>query len=399
LGVGELRTSDLDYTLPSDRIAVTPADPRDAARLLVARRGPKFDVAAAAHRIVRDLPALLIPGDVLVFNTTRVVNARLEGARADTGGHVEGLYLRPGSSPSTWIVMLRGKRMKPGAIVALNATCDATRPEGSPIEHQGVSLRLLHTIDAEPGAWEVQVEEGASPLASAGLDVLSRVGHVPLPPYILKARRDRHVEVDESSDRERYQTVFAHADTASTNDASIAAPTAGLHFTPTLLDALAARGIERVDVTLEVGPGTFKPVETETVQQHPMHSERCWMTTGAIEHIQRARREGRRIVAVGTTSCRTLEAYALACVRGPAPASLETNILIAPGHAWRWVDALLTNFHLPRSTLMALVGALLDPDGGVARLVALYEDAIRREYRFYSYGDAMLILPDALNRR
>lgn len=391
--MGELRTADLDYVLPPERIAVTPAEPRDAARLLFTRRGRDGSVADAQHHIVRDLPTLLNPGDVLVFNTTRVVEARLEGARADTGGRVEGLYLRPGSNPSRWIVMLRGKRMKDGVRVALNASPSAHAPQGAPLDAShatGVALRLIHAIENEPGAWEVEVEERGTVLPHAGLDVLSRVGHVPLPPYILKARRDRDMHVDESRDRERYQTVYAHAPASGTDDASVAAPTAGLHFTPDLLAALAARGIERVDVTLEVGPGTFKPVETDTIQQHPMHRERCWMSAQAIERVLRARREGRRVIAVGTTSCRTLEA----CAReATPPASLETDILIAPGHTWRWVDGLLTNFHLPRSTLMALVGALLDDQRGVARLIELYEEAVRREYRFYSYGDAMLILP------
>ncbi len=378
-----LATSQLDYTLPADRIAVTPAEPRDAARMLVVSRGPAGE---AAHRTVRDLPEFLHAGDVIVFNTTRVVAARLEGVRADTGGRVEGLYLRPGATANQWVVMLRGKRMKPGVVVALNSA----QAEAAP----AFGLRLLQQVDAEPGAWEVGVEHDGKSVAHAGLEELARVGHVPLPPYILKARRDRQVDVDEASDFDRYQTVYAHAAGAGVNDASVAAPTAGLHFTPELLTRLSAMGVERVDVTLEVGPGTFKPVDTETVQEHPMHSERCWMSDAAVARILAARREGRRVIAVGTTTCRTLEAYAIEHERtGVAPPSLVTNILIAPGHRWKWVDGMLTNFHLPRSTLMALVGACLDDQSGVARLVSLYEEAVRQEYRFYSYGDAMLILP------
>lgn len=383
-----LATSTLDYTLPSERIAITPAEPRDAARMMVVSRGP---TGAAVHRAVRDLPEFLQSGNVLVFNTTRVVAARLEGVRADTGGRVEGLYLRPGSAANEWIVMLRGKRMKPDVVVALNsAEVDAAPAFG---------LRLLRQVTAEPGAWEVRVEHKGEPVVHAGLEELASVGHVPLPPYILKARRDRHIDVDEASDISRYQTVYAHAPGGGTSDASVAAPTAGLHFTPDLLARLEALGVERVDVTLEVGPGTFKPVDTQTVQEHPMHSERCWMNEAAVARILAAKRDGRRVIAVGTTTCRTLEAYAIEHERtGSVPPSLETNILIAPGHRWKWVDGMLTNFHLPRSTLMALVGACLDDQSGVARLVSLYEEAVRREYRFYSYGDAMLILPAELGR-
>jgi len=378
-----LATSQLDYVLPAERIAVTPADPRDSARMMVVSRGPS---GTAAHHHVRDLPGFLRPGDMLVFNTTRVVAARLEGVRADTGGRVDGLYLRPGATSNEWVVMLRGKRMKPGVIVALHP------PQAG--SERSLELHLLAQVATEPGAWQVRVQRAGEPLTHAGLAELSSVGHVPLPPYILKARRDRGVEIDEASDTARYQTIYAHQIGVATDDASVAAPTAGLHFTPQLLEALKAMGVERVDVTLEVGPGTFKPVDTQTVQEHPMHSERCWVSRPAAERVLAARRDGRRVLAVGTTTCRTLEAYAIEYERtGAIPASLVTDILIAPGHRWRWVDGMLTNFHLPRSTLMALVGACLDDQSGVARLVTLYEEAVQREYRFYSYGDAMLILP------
>lgn len=380
-----LATSQLDYVLPPERVATTPVEPRDAAKMLVVSRGAE---GPAAHHIVSELPDFLRSGDVLVFNTTRVVAARLEGARADTGGRVDGLYLRPGSAANQWIVLLRGKRMKPGVAVALNSPGGQTVPP--------IGLRLMNAVPAEPGAWEVRIEQNGIPVDQAGLDELAGIGHVPLPPYILKARRDRQVSVDEACDLARYQTVYAHAPGGLLNDASVAAPTAGLHFTPELLARLEAMGVERVDVTLEVGPGTFKPVDAATVQEHPMHSERCWMSTAAVQRILAAKQMGRRVIAVGTTTCRTLEAYAIEYERtGVVPPSLKTSILIAPGHRWSWVDGMLTNFHLPRSTLMALVGACLDEQRGVSRLVSLYEEAARRAYRFYSYGDAMLILPGA----
>ena len=359
-----LRTDELDYELPESAIATVPADPRDGAKLLVTGRAG----SAISHRGVRELPEILRAGDLLVFNTTRVLHARFEGVRADTGGRVEGLYLSDGSRAGTWRVLLRGKRMKPGIDVALP---------------HGVTLRLLEADGAEMGAWIVEPSD-VRPAAV----VLEEAGLTPLPPYILKARRHAGVEVDDRVDERRYQTVYAREDQAG----SVAAPTAGLHFTPELLARLAEKGIERADVTLHVGTGTFRPVEADVVEQHPMHVERCSMSHEAIDAVRRARADGRRVIAVGTTTARTLESYAMAMESGgEMPASLDTRILITPGYAWRWVDGLFTNFHLPRSTLMAMVASLLD--AGVPRLRGIYAEALAHGYRFYSYGDAMIVLP------
>ncbi len=228
--------------------------------------------------------------------------------------------------------------------------------------------------------------------------MLESIGLTPLPPYILAARKAAHDEGDDRVDREQYQTAYASPAQA----ASVAAPTAGLHFTPALLAALAARGIDRTDVVLHVGAGTFKPVETDTVEAHPMHAEWCSMSAAAVGEIQRTRAAGARVVAVGTTSVRTIESYAPLAAAAELPDHLSTRLLVTPGARFAWTDAMMTNFHLPRSTLMALVAARLQepdepplPDGappGVERLKAAYREAIARGYRFYSFGDAMLVL-------
>lgn len=371
-----LRTADLDYELPEAAIAVRAAEPRDSARLLVISRS---DPSRIEHRTVRDLPDLLHPADVLVFNTTRVLRARLLGRRADTGGRVEGLYLEDGAGPPPgalrWRVLLRGRRMKPGVIIELD------RADGTA---SGVSLRLLEAGPDEPGSWEAEVHgfvDSGAPSAA----VLEAIGATPLPPYILKARRHQGLEIADRQDRARYQTVFAAGQTDAVGPGgSVAAPTAGLHFTAELLARLRERGVTRADVELHVGTGTFRPVETEFVEQHPMHREWCAMDEGTIAAVEAAE----RVIAVGTTSARTLESFAAS---DRAARAIETRLLITPGYEWRWVDGLLTNFHLPRSTLLAMVAALL-PEG-VPRLLDLYRLALREGYRFYSYGDAMLVLP------
>ncbi len=383
-----LRTAALDYDLPQDRIATHPAVPRDSARLLVVRR-ERPD--ACQHLAVRDLPDLLSPGDRMVFNATRVLPARFLGVREDTGGHVQGLYLEGPSGPGgadggLWIAMIKSRRHKAGARIRVLA---GARP--SPY-----SLRMLRPVEDPPGAWllELACDEGPAPAAPA---VLEAIGLTPLPPYILAARRAEHDEGDDTADREQYQTVYAETGRA----ASVAAPTAGLHFTPALLDRLGEVGVSRTDVVLHVGAGTFKPVETETVEEHPIHAEWCSMSPEAVGEVERTRRERGRVVAVGTTSVRTLESYAMLPV-GDRPDHLSTRLLITPGFDFRWTDTVLTNFHLPRSTLMALVAAKLQdpreppgPDGappGVSRLKGIYAEAAARGYRFYSFGDAMLIL-------
>lgn len=371
-----LRTSDLDYDLPQDRIATRAAEPRESARLLVTgRTGDEIH-----DRTVGDLPELLMPGDVLVFNSTRVLPARLLGFREPSMGKVEGLFLRS-EGAGLWRCLLRAGHLKNGARVRLLGTDEA------PSE---LSLVLVDRAADDEGAWIVRVDGG-----SGGLDDLLRVGRTPLPPYILKARQTAGVRVDDSADRARYQTVFAR-DAAGGLDAkaegSVAAPTAGLHFSDGLLSRLRERGVEQRDVTLHVGIGTFRPVEAEFVEQHPMHEEWCSISRETIEAIGQARKEGRRIIAVGTTSARTLEAYAAATEGGHVPESLSTRILITPGYRWRWCDGMVTNFHLPRSTLMAMVASLLA--GGVTRLKSLYAHGVEFGYRFYSFGDAMLVLPD-----
>ncbi|MCC6678197.1 MAG: tRNA preQ1(34) S-adenosylmethionine ribosyltransferase-isomerase QueA [Phycisphaerales bacterium] len=372
-----MRTADLDYELPEAAIAVRPAEPRDAARLLVISRS---DPARLEHRAVRDLPELLQPRDLLVFNTTRVLRARLQGHRADTGGRVEGLYLEdaPSNGPALrWLVLLRGRRMKPGVRVSLDL------PQNAP---SGRSLHLIAPGGDEPGSWIVEVEGGVPGQTSAA--VLESIGATPLPPYILRARRHQGLEIADAQDRARYQTVYAAAE-APAGHGSVAAPTAGLHFTPELLDRLARRGVARADVELHVGTGTFRTVETEFVEDHPMHREWCSLGPAARAAIRRAKG---RVIAIGTTSARTIESYAAVDTEDQdPPGAIPTRLLITPGYEWRWTDGLLTNFHLPRSTLLAMVAALLP--GGAPHLLDLYRLALREGYRFFSYGDAMLVLP------
>ncbi len=372
-----LRTADLEYELPAERIATHPAHPRDAARLMVADRA---DPSRISHRLIRDLPDLLRPGDLLVFNRTRVLPARFRGVRIGTSGKMEGLYLHeapaaagPDPEGPAWVCLIKGRHTRAGAEFELFDR------EG---HRSGVRLFVRGRPETEPEAWlaELRSAEG-----QPTREVLDRVGLTPLPPYILKARKDAGDPGDEGADREEYQTVFAR------EAGSVAAPTAGLHFTPELLSRLAAAGVRCAEVVLHVGTGTFRPVETEFVEEHPMHHEWCSMDAGAIAAVLETRAACGRVIPVGTTAARTLEAYAATLEGGgSAPASLETNLLITPGYRFRWVDGLLTNFHLPRSTLMAMVAALL-PGDGVSALKALYDEALGREYRFYSFGDAMLV--------
>lgn len=376
-GGNVLRTSDLEYELPAGCIATEPARPRDSARLMVVDRAR----GRVEHRIVRELPELLGSGDLLVTNASRVLPARFLGVREDTGGRVEGLYLREGARAGTWVAMVKARRFRAGARIGL------VSPEGGPT---GVAIALVERAD-ESGAWVVEV------IGCEGMrtpEVLGRVGLPPIPPYILGARRAEGGAGSGASagDVGSYQTVFAGELVASgdgTEVGSVAAPTAGLHFTPDLLRAIEARGVERAEVVLHVGPGTFKPVESEFVEQHPMHAEWCMVPGATRGAIERTRATGGRVVCVGTTSARTLEAFAGEA--GGEPGEwLHTRLLVTPGYSWRWVDALMTNFHLPRSTLMALVAAMLP--GGVDELKGRYAEAIGAGYRFYSYGDAMLVV-------
>ncbi len=345
------RTSDYDYLLPPDRIAQRPVEPRDAARLMVWRREEEH----AEHHHVRDLPALLAPGDLLVVNDTRVIPARVFGHKERGGGRVELLFLE--TAGADWEVLLRARR----------------RP------HPGERLRLPE------GATATMVAEGERGRARIRLEIpasffewIERAGVPPLPPYI---RRDPTGDPLTAADRERYQTIYARCPGA------VAAPTAGLHFTPELFSALDARGIGHTAITLHVGLGTFRPVTAEKLGDHPMESERFEISAAAAARINETRARGHRIVAVGTTTVRTLETAADPEGRVRAGGG-RTDLFIHPPYRFRAVNALMTNFHLPRSTLLMLVSAF----AGRERVLAAYDEAIREGYRFYSYGDAMLIL-------
>lgn len=394
-----LRTTDLEYDLPASAVATRPAQPRDSARMLVVSR---TDEGRIEHALVRDLVRFVRRGDALVMNDTRVLPARIEGAKLATpgtaadagaaqgGGRVSGLFLgeSEGANERECRVMLKSNgRLREGARIRLRG--------GAPGADEGPTLTLLRK---EGDAWAASLD-GAAPGESAS-DLLGRIGATPLPPYILGARRDGGVEVADDEDRAWYQTVYARAGAGAAR--SVAAPTAGLHFTPALLRDLDAAGVTRETVTLHVGAGTFKPVETEFVERHEMHEE--WFEVGAPTLVRLAaqRAAGGRVIAVGTTSVRALESAPDAS-GGDGTIAGSTRLLITPGYRFGRMDGLLTNFHLPRSTLLALVGAFLEPaergagagraSPGVARLLSLYRLAIGKGYRFYSYGDAMLILP------
>ncbi|MFD2234288.1 tRNA preQ1(34) S-adenosylmethionine ribosyltransferase-isomerase QueA [Phaeospirillum tilakii] len=333
-----------DFELPRERIADRPARPRDAARLLRVAAG------GVADRGVRDLPDLLDPGDVMVFNDTRVIPARLDGRRGTAGVELT-LHLREGAE--CWRAFAR-----PARKLRLGDRVEFAADFAAEVVGKG-----------EGGEVTLRFDRGGAALMAA----LEAHGRLPLPPYI------RHGAAD-ATDRADYQTTFA------CHDGAVAAPTAGLHFTPELLAALDARGIERVAVTLHVGAGTFLPVKVEDTDQHHMHAEIGIVTPAAAERINRARAEGRRVVAVGTTALRLLESAA-AEDGTLAPFDGVTDIFIVPGYRFRVVDRLMTNFHLPRSTLFMLVSAF----AGLERMRAAYAHAINDGYRFYSYGDACLL--------
>ncbi|MCC5830636.1 MAG: tRNA preQ1(34) S-adenosylmethionine ribosyltransferase-isomerase QueA [Phycisphaeraceae bacterium] len=356
-----MRTSELDYPLPEDRIALHPAEPRDTARLMVIDR----QSTRPEHAQVRDIPRWLRAGDLLVFNQSRVIPARFEAVRCDTGGRVGGLFLaREGE---LWRAMLESRgRLEPGRSIEL-----------------GGELRLTLAESLGGGFWRVRPEVEIDPL-----QVLARHGSTPLPPYIRQARKKAGLDPVSPIDQQCYNTVYA------SQPGSIAAPTAGLHFTPQLLEELEARGILTTHITLHVGVGTFLPIRVDDLSEHRMHEEWFELRPEARGKISRARREGRRIIPVGTTTVRTLESITpeelSAAEAGGHPIARPTSLFIQPGFRFQWTDALLTNFHLPRSTLLALVAAL--PGVGLDRLKQWYALAVDQRYRFFSYGDAMLIL-------
>jgi S-adenosylmethionine:tRNA ribosyltransferase-isomerase len=342
-----MRADELDFFLPPELIAQSPSPQRSASRLLHYQKSGK----SLTHRIFSDLPGLLREGDLLVFNDAKVIPARFT-LRKNTGGRVEGLYLGQ-TSPRRWRVLLRNA----GTPAAMHFADDPT-----------IAVTVLESI----GEGEFEIEIGSDESAAA---LLGRFGRMPLPPYI---RREKDQDARDAEDRESYQTIYAKT------PGSVAAPTAGLHFTDDLLQALDARGIERAYLTLHVGMGTFKPVTADRLEQHAMHSERYEINATTAVQLDRAEKDKRRIVAVGTTSARVLESYpALPWVS----AAGETSIFIYPPYQWKRVGAMLTNFHLPKSTLVALVAAMV----GLEEQRRIYQTAIENRYRFFSYGDAMFI--------
>lgn len=341
-----MKTSDFVYDLPEELIAQSPAEPRDSSRLMVVHR----NTGEIEHRIFRDVVDYLNPEDVLVVNHTRVIPARLYGTKEGTGGAIEFLLLRRLNLTDWEVILKPGKKAKPGARFVFGEGM-LTAEILSVAEDGGRTVRFF---------WEGVFE-----------DVLDRLGEMPLPPYIHEKLQDP----------QRYQTVYAKI------DGSAAAPTAGLHFTPELLEAVRAKGVDIVPVLLHVGLGTFRPVKEEDVENHHMHSEYYEVTEEQAARINAARTRGGRIICVGTTSVRTLET--VADEQGIVHAgSGFTQIFIKPGVPVRAVDALITNFHLPGSTLLMLVSALM----GREQALAVYRLAVQERYRFFSFGDAMLIL-------
>lgn len=355
-----------DYELPAELIAQNPSVPRDSARLLVV--SPNHP----SHAIFRDLPDFLQTGDLLILNNTRVIPARLRG-RKSTGAPVEVLLLEEQQN-NCWLALVKpGRRLQPGAQILFEpqklGAEEKLNPSSSPNQ---LSATILSRDEATGG----RVLQFDVPGGSRFEDLLEEYGQVPLPPYI----------TDSQSQAEQYQTVYAQAQGA------IAAPTAGLHFTPELLQRLQERGIQQASVTLHVGVGTFRPVEVEDITTHRMHGEWVEVPKSTVEQIRETKARGGRIIAVGTTVVRSLESAAASGELHPFRG--KTELFIYPGYQWRVVDGLITNFHLPRSSLLMLVGALI----GRQRLLELYQVATKHRYRFYSFGDAMLILPEATIR-
>lgn len=354
-----MNLSDFDYNLPESAIAQTPIEPRDASRLMLLNR----ETGAIEHRIFRDILDYLHPGDLLVLNTTRVIPARLHGFKAETGGAVEVLLLRQ-LDEMRWQVLVGGRRVMPGTKIAFSGT-DVTADVVEALDEAERVIRFSRPIN----------------------ELLPEIGEMPLPPYI-------HTPL---KDPERYQTIY------SRQEGSAAAPTAGLHFTPEILHALRQKGVQFAYCTLDIGLGTFQPVRAEQIEQHQIHSERAVLSADDANRINQTKLAGGRVIAVGTTVARTLETAGIlseggdparpyetpnACPWRPAIAfEAETNLFIYPGYRWRVVDAMITNFHLPRSTLLMMVSAF----AGAHHIRHAYETAISEGYRFFSFGDAMFI--------
>jgi S-adenosylmethionine:tRNA ribosyltransferase-isomerase len=368
-----VQTADFDFELPSELIAQRPAPEREQSRLLVFQR----DSRRIEHARFGDVLQYFQAGDVLVLNDSRVIPARLRGVNVVTGGEFELLLVEQKAVNDWWVMLRPGKRARRGTEIRLQ-------------DHRGTLTNVRGFVMEKNSEGHCRLRFSGTPDVMTALDDL---GEVPLPPYI--RRRDRS---ELEADRDRYQTVFA------TSPGSVAAPTAGLHFTQALLEQIRARGVEVCFLTLHVGLGTFAPVKSETLAGHRMHEERFEMTEQTARAIRQAKRERRRIIAVGTTSVRVLETMAESLTSDPTPwpdhpaagtpLAGKTSIFIYPPYEFKMVDALLTNFHLPRSTLLMLVSAFAAPaeTRGRELMRDVYAEAIRQRYRFFSYGDAMLLL-------
>ncbi len=341
-----LQTKDFNFELPPELIAQTPIEPRDASRLMVLDR----KTGAIEHRHFYDIVEYLRPGDCLVLNNSRVLPARIYGVKKETGAHVEFLLLKNCGNDVWEALAGPGKRAKTGAEFTFDG-----------------SSMTCRVVEVKPdGNRMIQFQYEGNFFAE-----LDKIGQMPLPPYIKEKLQDK----------ERYQTVYAK------EEGSAAAPTAGLHFTPALLEKIRAKGVDIAFVTLHVGLGTFRPVSVENIQEHKMHSEHYWMPKETADAINAAKKRGGRVVAVGTTSCRTIESVAAKCGEIREDDGW-TDIFIYPGFEFRGIDALITNFHLPESTLIMLVSAL----AGRTHILNAYRTAVEEKYRFFSFGDAMLIM-------
>jgi S-adenosylmethionine:tRNA ribosyltransferase-isomerase len=364
-------TADLDFHLPPELIAQEPTKDRPASRLLHYTRSGR----SIAHRRFADLPSVLRKGDLLVFNNARVVPARFY-LRKPTGGQFEGLFLSL-REPRVWSVLLKNVGpWTPETVYAFDVGATPVSPDHHDAPADGrdgprphdIPIRILSK--GEEGQFTIRVDTDEDPLA-----LLERIGRMPLPPYI---RREKFADARDEVDRVRYQTIYAKA------SGSVAAPTAGLHFDESVMQALDERGVERAELTLHVGIGTFKPVTADALEDHTMHVERYSIDGACCDAINRAKRGSRRVIAVGTTAARVLESQPEGQL---TPRDDETGIFIYPPYRWRHVDALVTNFHLPKSTLIALVAAFV----GLEEQRHLYRQAIAQRYRFFSYGDASFL--------
>jgi S-adenosylmethionine:tRNA ribosyltransferase-isomerase len=359
--IGSTNINDFAYDLPQELIAQTPLEPRDSSRLLVIERA----TGSLDHSHFRDIGAYLRPGDLLIANQSRVIPARLLGKRAESGGNVEVLLLveRPDLGLDTWETLVRpGRRLREGALILFRNAAGETLLQAEIRQRTEAGGRIVHFTT-------LPVAEGAPQLAVR--ELIDQLGRMPLPPYIHETLNDP----------ERYQTVYSRI------TGSAAAPTAGLHFTPELLARLRSQGVRVGFVTLHVGLDTFRPVEVEDFREHQIHSEEIDLDEPTAEMIQQTQREGGRVIAVGTTAVRVLESVASFHEGQALPYRGATRLFITPGYRFQLVDAMITNFHLPRSTLLLLVSAFASKE----LIEHAYQEAIRERYRFFSFGDAMFI--------